>query len=183
MTEHCFFMTTERIGFSKWGPEDLPLARLLWGDPEVTHFISKNGGFSEEEIAERLRTEIKHESRYGIQYWPIFALSDEDLIGCCGLRPCPEDDSCLEIGTHLRKKYWRQGLACEAARAVIDDAASMPGISRLQAGHHPLNEASRDLLARLGFEFTEDRFYAPTGLYHPTYTLRLQNGLSERGQI
>ena len=29
----AYFLKTDRIGFSKWCDEDLPLAKLLWGDP------------------------------------------------------------------------------------------------------------------------------------------------------
>jgi RimJ/RimL family protein N-acetyltransferase len=39
------------------------------------------------------------------------------------------------------------------------------------AGHNPANTASRGLLARLGFRYTHDELYAPTGLRHPSYLL------------
>ena len=34
--ERDFFMKTKRIGFSEWEAEDIELAKLLWGDSEVT---------------------------------------------------------------------------------------------------------------------------------------------------
>ena len=34
--ERGFFLKTNRIGFSKWIQKDIDLARLLWGNPEVT---------------------------------------------------------------------------------------------------------------------------------------------------
>ena len=43
--------------------------------------------------------------------------------------------------------------------------------SALFAGHNPINAASRGLLEKLGFEYTHDEFYAPTGLHHPSYRL------------
>ena len=42
-----FFLRSDRIGFSVWNEGDLPLARLLWGNPQVTRYICASGTFSE----------------------------------------------------------------------------------------------------------------------------------------
>lgn len=34
-----YFLKTQRIGFAVWQKTDLPLAKQLWGDPRVTHYI------------------------------------------------------------------------------------------------------------------------------------------------
>ena len=54
---------------------------------------------------------------------------------------------------------------------MIDYAFRTMGVSGLFAGHHPGNGASRRLLQRLGFRYTHDAFYGPTGLHHPSYLL------------
>ena len=41
----------------------------------------------------------------------------------------------------------------------------------LFAGHNPDNDASRQLLQQLGFQYTHDEPYAPTGRMHPSYVL------------
>jgi RimJ/RimL family protein N-acetyltransferase len=41
----------------------------------------------------------------------------------------------------------------------------------LFAGHNPENIASKAILARLGFKYTHDEYYEPTGLNHPSYLL------------
>ena len=43
--------------------------------------------------------------------------------------------------------------------------------TELSAGHHPANVASRSVLEKLGFRYTHDQLYPPTGLQHPTYRL------------
>ena len=67
-----FFLTTNRIGFSEWEKDDIKLAELLWGDPDVTRFICASGKFSTNDTITRLEKEIKNKSMYNIQYWPIF---------------------------------------------------------------------------------------------------------------
>jgi len=164
-----FFLKTHRIGFSKWSPEDGALATLLWGNPEVTRFICATGVFSPEDIAARLEKEIENEENFGVQYWPIFDLKSGELIGCCGLRPYNE--TLYEIGFHLRPDFWRQGYAVEAANAAIDYAFKELHTDGLFAGHNPKNIASKHVLGKLGFQYIRDEFYAPTGLYHPSYEM------------
>lgn len=165
-----YFMQTPRIGFSVWTAEDLPFAKLLWGDPKVTRYICASGVFREEDILARLQREILGQETYHIQYWPIFALETRELIGCCGLRPYSEN--VYEIGFHLRPQFWGQGYAMEAAGRVIDYAFHTLGAEKLFAGHNPGNTASRKVLSKLGFSYIGDEFYEPTGLYHPSYELK-----------
>jgi len=165
-----FFLKTDRIGFSEWEKDDIQLAELLWGDPDVTKFICASGRFCSEDITNRLEKERNNRFLYHVQYWPIFALTTNELIGCCGLRPYKEGK--YEIGFHLRPKFWRKGYAIEAARAVIDYAFTVLGAEGLFAGHNPNNIASSKVLMKLGFQYVGDEFYEPTGLYHPSYELK-----------
>jgi len=107
----------------------------------------------------------------GVQYWPIFLLDGGQHVGCAGLRPYRSERRVYELGVHLRRAFWRQGLAKEAAQACIDHAFGVLGAEALFAGHHPANEASRQLLLQLGFVHTHDELYPPTGLMHPSYWL------------
>ncbi len=162
-------MRTSRLGFGRWSTGDLALAIGLWGDARVTQLIG--GPFSQPWIEDRLAQEISTQAALGFQYWPVFRLADDAHVGCCGLRPVPGHDGVLELGLHLRADHWGQGYATEAARAAIDYAFTKVGALALVAGHHPRNEASRSVLRRLGFRYTGDDFYAPTGLNHPSYAL------------
>lgn len=166
---HTYFLQTARIGFSTQKADDIKLATLLWGDPKVTRFICASGHFTEDDIKKRLTTEVTNQEAFHIQYWPIFTLSTNELIGCCGLRPFAKNE--YEIGFHLRPAFWRQGYATEAATAVIQYAFTSLHATRIIAGHHPDNDGSRKILPRLGFQSIEEHFYEPTGLYHPSYEL------------
>ena len=168
-----YFLRTARLGFGHWTPDDLPLALGLWGDVRVTHLIG--GPFSEDQVRQRLAMEVANQAAYGIQYWPLFRLADGEHVGCCGLRPYPEGEGMLELGFHICYDHWRQGYALEAAQAVIRHAFGTLHIRSLFAGHHPENEASRRLLQRLGFRYTRDEFYPPTGLYHLSYIMTEDN--------
>jgi len=164
-----YFLTTDRLGFSHWREDDLALAMTLWGDPRVSAFIG--GAFTAEEIKARLGHEIEMLLACKVQYWPVFLLKDGELAGCAGLRPYGNDEQIRELGVHFRPAYWGQGLAQEAARAVIAFAFEILALKGLFAGHHPENTASECLLTKLGFRFTHQEIYPPTGLLNPSYLL------------
>jgi [ribosomal protein S5]-alanine N-acetyltransferase len=149
--------------------DDLPLAAALWADPDVTRFIG--GPQSPAAVKKRLRAETETMTAHGLQYWPIFMLADGTPVGCAGLRPYRLEERIYELGFHLRPAYWGQGLATEAAGAVVTFAFETLSAAALFAGHHPANATSRRVLEKLGFRFTHEELYPPTGLRHPSYLL------------
>jgi [ribosomal protein S5]-alanine N-acetyltransferase len=165
----AYFLRTRRLGFSRWSPDDLPLALALWGDPDVTRLIG--GPLSPEGVRQRLDAEIASMRTSGVQYWPIFLLAGGAFAGCAGLRPYRLEERIYELGFHLRPAHWGQGLATEAGAAVVAFAFEKVGAAALFAGHHPENTTSRRVLEKLGFHFTHEERYPPTGLKHPSYLL------------
>ena len=70
-------------------------------------------------------------------------------IGCVSLDVLPEH--CGELGWILRRQYWGNGYAPEAAGALIRLAAEI-GIRRLIAHCDSENTASRHVMEKLGME-------------------------------
>lgn len=167
-TDSEYFMKSDRIGFAWWQPDDLPSAMELWGDPAVTRLFRKER-FTKEQVAERLTKEIETAGSHGVQYWPIYCLENNEHVGCAGLRPYTEDT--LELGFHLKPKFWGSGIATEVGLRIIKHAFDSRLSEAIFAGHHPDNKSSRNTLLKLGFLGTESEFYSPTGLYHPSYLL------------
>jgi RimJ/RimL family protein N-acetyltransferase len=89
--------------------------------------------------------------------------------------PHPAQEAALELGFHLRPSFWGQGLATEAALAVLEYAFSTLGIETIFAGHHPSNDASRRVLGKIGFVYVGDEFYAPSGVMEPIYVFRQED--------
>ena len=164
-----FFMKSERINFGVWNSEDIELARRLWGNRQVTQYISAKGYFDDNEIDQRLNKEINNGKVYNVQYWPIFMATSGEFIGCCGLRPYDEKNNIYELGIHLLPEFWGQGLASEAVQKVVKYAFEELKVNNLFAGHNPKNISSRRMLEKNGFHFVREEFYEPTGLMHPSY--------------
>ena len=157
--------SSPRLQFGLWQEQPPSLAHRLWGDEQVTRYITAG------QIDARLRQEIAQYQRCGLQYFPLFTW-DLTFIGVCGLRPYDQSQNILEAGVHLLPDYWHVGYAQEAMQRVMEYGIVEKGATALFAGHHPKNTASRALLLRLGFVYDHDAFYPPTGLYHPSYFYR-----------
>jgi RimJ/RimL family protein N-acetyltransferase len=56
----------------------------------------------------------------------------------------------------------------------MDHAFKSLNVTGLFAGHNPKNHGSRKLLAKLGFNYTHDEFYEPTGLEHPSFLIKAE---------
>jgi RimJ/RimL family protein N-acetyltransferase len=162
-------LTSARLGIGIWTAADLELAHGLWGDPQVARYMG--GPFAPAQVAARLEREVDNYARHGVQYWPLFLLNGGEHVGCCGVAPHLADGPVYEFGFHLRPAHWRCGYVREAAAVIIADAFETRGARALYAGHHPANEASRRTLLALGFRYTHDEFYAPTGVVEPCYRL------------
>jgi ribosomal-protein-alanine N-acetyltransferase len=166
-----FFLKSDRLGFRQWCEDDLAVAIQLWGDYEVTRLFDARGQWSPDEVQARLTKEIRSDKQYSVQYWPVFLLASHEHIGCCGLRAYDLSQGKYEIGFHIRSDQWRRGYAREAAAAVIDYAFNTLMVNSLFAGHNPNNTASRHLIRQLGFRYTHDEFFSPTGLNHLSYEM------------
>jgi RimJ/RimL family protein N-acetyltransferase len=72
------------------------------------------------------------------------------MAGHIGFHGPPTDGS-LELGYTVFPKYRRQGLAMEAAQAMMDWAAGQAEIRRFVLSIGPSNEASLAMAEKLGF--------------------------------
>lgn len=75
-----------------------------------------------------------------------------EFIGMCGFARRPTEIA-PELGYWVGEPYWGQGLATEAARAVIDYAFSETAIDVLSGAARVVNPASRRVLEKCGFQW------------------------------
>ena len=82
-----------------------------------------------------------------------------ELVGACGLGRRPS--GAVELGYWIARAHWGRGYATEAARQLIEIAATL-GLTRLEGSHFLDNPASARVLEKLGFR--------PTGLTAPRHS-------------
>ena len=82
--------------------------------------------------------------------WAIVLRETNELAGVVGLAP-HRDGQSAELGYYIGRTHWGQGLATEAAQAIVRLGIEEMGYPRLTSGYHADNPASGRVLAKLGF--------------------------------
>lgn len=164
--------TAPRLSFLEFTAEDNAKAQSLWGDPQVTRWISVEP-LPPDAIQSRLEAQIERGRRGGVRLWALEL--EGEFVGTAGLQPRASAPYLPELSFHLRPEAWGQGLGKEAARAVLAFAREVLVLDGVFAGHHPENRASAQILAGLGFVSTGEELYPPTGVLHRSYEVRFQD--------
>lgn len=82
----------------------------------------------------------------------VFRTADKVLLGGCTVSNVRRGvQQCASIGYWIGQPYARQGRMFAAMRAILPFAFSTLALHRLEAACIPENEASRNLLRKLGF--------------------------------
>jgi ribosomal-protein-alanine N-acetyltransferase len=151
-------LTTARLFLRPCEAGDLEALHALWTEPAVRRYLWDDVVIPRETAAEVLRASHDSFARHGFGLWTLWPrVGAERLIGFCGLRhfgdPREGDPPEVELLYGLEPAQWHQGLATEAARAVLTFGFETAGLSVLYAGFDPPNLASRRVLERLGMRY------------------------------
>ena len=97
-----------------------------------------------------------------------------EFVGDCGLTWQPVNGRReLEVGFHVRADRQGQGLATEAARAVVAHARAGLGLRRLVSIHVVGNEASARVMVKLGMTLERETVQPDTGRRVRVYAMDL----------
>ena len=83
--------------------------------------------------------------------WAIVARQTDELVGVIGLIPNSETRS-AELGYYVGRPHWGQGLATEAAQAIVSFGLESKLFAKLTSRYHADNPASGRVLTKLGFK-------------------------------
>jgi RimJ/RimL family protein N-acetyltransferase len=87
----------------------------------------------------------------------VITLPNDRIIGICGIGTV--DGRRREVGYWLGVAYWGKGYATEAACALINHAFTALGYDRLESAARVSNVASRRVLEKCGFQWTDVALY------------------------
>lgn len=145
---------TPRLILRRWKASDRePFARMN-ADPRVIEFFP--ACLSREESDAAFDRVDAHFDEHGFGPLATELRATGELAGFVGLF-VPRFEAwftpCVEILWRLAVPYWNQGLATEAANAVIDLAFRQLGIEELVSFTVPANIRSRRVMEKLGMTY------------------------------
>jgi RimJ/RimL family protein N-acetyltransferase len=144
-------LTTSRLLLRPVSIEDVDLLHQLWTDPDVRRYLWDDIVITRERAEETIQDMLSAVAdRLGM--WVITEPRLQEVAGFCALiRREGESDPELMYG--LAPRFWGQGLATEASRALLTYAFGSLECTRVSAATDVPNSASVKVMERLGFRF------------------------------
>ena len=148
-------VSSPRLSFREFVDGDLPELAALLADPEVMRYSWR--GPQDLESSKMVLAGFQRVYReHGFGKWALHLRETGEFVGYSGLEPCrPEAPAGFELGYRLAPKFWGQGLASEAAEAIVRHIFATSQLKQLFAFLEPANGASVRVLEKAGFRRIE----------------------------
>lgn len=150
-------LETDRLLLRRLRSGDLDDLFALYRDPEIRRGFPDGTLTREQTLAEINWFANGHPRHPELGLWATLLKHDGRFIGRCGLLPWTLDGKPeVEVAYLLDKACWGQGLATEAATAIVQHARQRLGLGRLVCLVMPGNDASARVALRIGMRFERD---------------------------
>ena len=149
-------LETERLRLRSFEPSDLAPLFALYRDPEIRRYFP-DGTRTLDETCE----ELEWFSRgHPLSLWATELKDSGAFIGRCGLLPWTiEGREEVEVAYMIAKPWQRQGLATEAARALVRHGFDTLELSRIIALVDPAHAESIAVARRAGLVHERTIFF------------------------
>lgn len=150
-------LETKRLLLRRLVMDDLDSLFALYSDPEIRRYFPE-GTLTYDETKAELEWFLNGHPTHPEQgLWATILKETGQLIGRCGLLPWIIDQRPeVEIAYLLDKKYWGQGLATEAAQAILHYGFEQLQLPRLICLIDRENQASIRVAMKIGMTFEKE---------------------------
>ncbi len=162
-------LETDRLLLREFLPGDIDALAKVISDPVTMRFYPEpRDRAGVESWIERNRQRYRDD---GHGLWAMVLKSSGEVVGDCGLtRQTVDGVDEIEIGYHVRRDLWGQGLAPEAAAACRDYGFERLGVERLISLIRPENLPSRRVAEKIGLSLWKEVRWRD--LPHCVYVIR-----------
>ena len=161
-------LETHRLLFRYFFPADLnQLYREIYSNTKVAKTLSPTGFLTLEQTAWILHRRLDHWQKHGFGAWALVYKQNQQFIGHCGLHYL-DNASEVELTYTINPIYWGQGLATEAAIAVLQWGFDTLKLKQIVAVTGAENAASQRVLQKLGMEYQKNIDYNATEVMYYT---------------
>ena len=151
-------LQTPRLVLREIESTDVDALAAVYADPETMRFFT--GARSRERAAADISWARDQYARAGFAFYATVLRETGVFVGRCGLLPQVLNETReLEVAYMLDRRYWGQGLATEAARALRDYAFRTTTQTRVISIIAPGNARSIRVAERNGMRFVRDIWF------------------------
>lgn len=143
---------TNRLLIREFIPEDVERVHEYASDPAVARYMIWGPNTLEDtQSYVQLTLDMQQENpRQGFEYAVVLKETNL-LVGGCGLHISGQGQG--EIGYCFNRSYWGQGLASEAAAALLEFGFNELNLHRIYATCRPENTGSARVMQKLGMVY------------------------------
>ena len=160
------YIETERLYLRQWQASDFAIFAEMNADPEVMKYFPKLLLATMSDIIANKCQQLTKDNGWG--FWAVslkdYSEQSNAFIGFVGLNQTHADlhfAPCVEIAWRLRKEFWGQGYATEAARASLNFAFTELVLDEVVAFTAVINKRSQLLMKHIRMTDTQNNFYHP----------------------
>ncbi|MFH8573479.1 GNAT family N-acetyltransferase [Streptomyces sp. NPDC017993] len=157
---------TPRLLLRRWHDDDLAPMADINADPLVMRWVGDGSVLDLDQTAEAIERWEEEWDDEGFGLFAVELLASGELAGFAGLslpEYLPEAMPDVEISWRLGRQFWGQGYASEAAQAVLEFALQDRGLERVIAIDRLGNEASENVMRKLGLVFERETAHPDYG--------------------
>ncbi len=145
-------LETDRLRLRELKEDDVGAIFRCFSNQEVTRYYGQEPFVDKQQADELIKHFAKNfEEKRGIR-WGIEHKDSNEIIGTIGFHLWSAAHQRAEIGYEIHPDYWRQGYTKEAVQKVITYGFETMNLNRIGAVVFLANEASNQLLRKLGFQ-------------------------------
>ncbi len=144
-------LETDRLTLRKILPQDENDMHEYSSDPETSKYLLWEPHTSRSFTRAHIRYLQDAYNRASFFDWALIEKESGKMIGTCGFTEIYEREKRAEVGYVIAPGFHRQGFAPEALKRVMEYGFLTLGLTKLSGRFMEDNEASRKILARLGF--------------------------------
>lgn len=161
-------LETKRVILREFVPEDARALAHILSDPETMRYYP--APLDDAGVGAWIDRNLRRYEKDGHGLWAMILKASGELIGDCGISMQEVEGVWYrEIGYHVRRDLWGQGLAVEAARACRDYGFVTLHADRLISIIRPENLPSRRVAEKNGMTLWKTCEYR--GLPHCIYLI------------
>jgi len=145
---------TERLMLRRFTIDDADSMFNNWAsDNDICKYMRWTRHENKEETMNKISSWVDSYNNKSFYQWAITLKENDEPIGAIGLFIVNEFDLCGDVGYCVGKKYWGQGIATEALKAVLQYAFGIIGFNRIETYHSINNPASGRVMEKCGMTF------------------------------
>ncbi len=137
---------TARLSLRQLSLDDAPAIHAYASDPDVARFTLWPA-HPDEDFTRKFLANLTHPT---VLSWAIVWRESAEVVGMVFFHSLHRRHGRAELAFNLARRFWKRGIATEAATAVLDFAFRLVELNRVEATCMSDNLGSRRVLEKLG---------------------------------